>query len=170
MYTSEDEFVQVLSALRRVELEPWLDTLPPTVIWPGDQAVIDAMLADVPLPPGFDPSGLLDEQVRSRDVVRGEVAQAVACGWVESWIAATDAGDAAGVQRAVDAMAGSGDWAIVKEPDPEADQLNGQLRQLQYDEIRMIAEAMPTDAVIPLDGGPGMKVRDLYANWLDCHP
>jgi hypothetical protein len=168
-FTSENEFVQVLTALREVERDPWLDALPPTLIWPDDQAVIDAMLVDVPLPPGFDASALLEERVRSREVVRGEVAQAVACGWVESWISATDAGDAAGVQQAVDAMAGSRDWAIVKEADPEADQLNGQLRQLKYDSIRTIAEAMPTDAVIPLDGGPGMRVRELYANWLNCH-
>jgi len=165
----EDEFVEVLAAIRKVELDVWTDALPPTVIWSGDQAVIDAMLVDVPLPPGFDSSGLLDARLQTREEVRGLVAQAVACGWVESWIAATDAGDAAGVQRAVDVMAGSGDWAIVKEADPEADQLNGQLRQLRYDEIRTIAEAMPTDAVIPLDGGPGMKVRELYANWLECH-
>jgi hypothetical protein len=168
-YGSEDEFFEMLTALRRVEREPWLDTVPPNVVWPGDQSVTDAMLVDIPLPPGFDPATLVSNLVRSREAVRGEVAQAVACGWVESWIAATDAGDAAGVQRAVDVMAASGDWPIVKEPDPEADQLNGQLRQLKYDSIRTIADAMPTDAVIPLDGGQGMKVRELYANWLNCH-
>jgi len=38
----------------------------------------------------------------------------VACGWVESWIAARAAGDPAGAQRALEAIEASGDWPIVQ--------------------------------------------------------
>jgi hypothetical protein len=43
------------------------------------------------------------------------VTGAVACGWLDQWVTATDAGDEAAAQRAVDAMATSHHWAILKE-------------------------------------------------------
>jgi hypothetical protein len=43
-----------------------------------------------------------------------KVGNAVACGWVESWIAARAGGDKATAGRAVEALASSADWPVVR--------------------------------------------------------
>jgi hypothetical protein len=59
------------------------------------------------LPPGFDAAVLQGTDSVSD---RYQVADTVACDWIESWLAATGAGEAARASEAVDAMASSRHW------------------------------------------------------------
>jgi hypothetical protein len=67
------------------------------------------------VPPGFDATALQSEDsIADHSSLAVKVGNAVACSWAESWIAARAAGDQAAAQRAVDAMAGSADWPIIR--------------------------------------------------------
>jgi hypothetical protein len=72
------------------------------------------MLRGVPLPPGFDASALEAESELANHYEFGQaVAGAVACGWLESWSAATGSGDEAGARQAVEAMSGARRWPVL---------------------------------------------------------
>jgi len=115
-------FAGLLAALEEVDVDAWLTALPEQVVRPdGERDAIAGMLADVPLPPGFDPRSLERGAAIDRYQVGAQATGAVACGWIESWIAASSRGDAAAAQEAVDAMATSRDWAILQEMDAEGD-------------------------------------------------
>lgn len=105
----------VVHSLRPVDIETWLAAMPAGVVTPaGRAAVVARMLRGIPYPPGFDPSGLESKTAVLDHYALGvKVADAVACGWVESWLAARRAGDAAAAQAAVEAMASSHHWPLL---------------------------------------------------------
>jgi hypothetical protein len=105
----------LLRSLRAVSVERWLAAMPPEVVQPAaESGVIARMLQGVPLPPGFDASSLEAEGEPSNRFELGRaVAGAVACGWLESWGAATRSGDAATAEAAVAAMSGARHWAVL---------------------------------------------------------
>ena len=117
------DFKDVLGSLVEVDVDTWLSAMPASVVKPGARAeVVDQMLADLPLPDGFDRTALRqDASVQDRYHLGAKVASAVACGWIERWIDANAAGDAQAAQQAVDAMATSRRWAILVEMDAEGD-------------------------------------------------
>ena len=52
----------VVADIKRVDVQSWLEALPPEIVTPGRaQAAADKLLAGIPLPPGFD----RDRRVRS---------------------------------------------------------------------------------------------------------
>lgn len=109
------EHETLLRSLRAVSVDRWLAAMPPEVVQPAaESGVIAQMLQGVPLPPGFDASALEaeDEPTNSFDLGQA-VAGAVACGWLESWDAATRSGDAATAEAAVAAMSGARHWAVL---------------------------------------------------------
>lgn len=112
---SRSDNATVLRSLLRVSVERWLAAMPPEVVQPTARSgVIARMLHDVPLPPGFDLAALETEtHITSRFELGRTVADAVACGWLESWSAATQAGDKATAQRAVEGMAGARRWPVL---------------------------------------------------------
>jgi hypothetical protein len=113
----EDTYRQVIESLRAVDVDTWLGAMPATVVRPVDRAgTVDEMLTDIPLPPGFDIGSLRTEDaVLDRYQLGARVTGAVTCGWLDRWVAATRAGDAAGAREAVEALQTSHDWPILHE-------------------------------------------------------
>lgn len=105
----------LLRSVRAVSVDRWLAAMPPEVVQPAaESGVIAQMLHGVPLPPGFDPASLEAEGELSNRFDLGQaVAGAVACGWIESWDAATRSGDASTAEAAVTAMSGARHWAVL---------------------------------------------------------
>jgi hypothetical protein len=154
-----DAFRATLASLRQVDVDTWLSAMPESVIVPARQAeVIQGMLAGIPVPPGFDSSAIrASDAVRERYHLGADVAGAVACAWIERWIAAREEGDKAGAREAADAMATSRTWPVLVEMDDEGD----------YPEVLWeYAAAMSSDGEVP--GGPGMTVEETYRDALGC--
>ena len=81
---------------------------------------VDALLADVPLPPGFDVQPLRDlPGARDRYQEIARVSSAVTCGWLDVWFDAQESEDPAAGQPAVDALATATDWAMLIEIDSQ---------------------------------------------------
>ena len=71
------------------------------------------MLAGLPFPPGFDREALRSLQTRDRYQLGARVAGAVACGWIERWLA--------GDPKAAAALATSRDWPVLQQMNAEGD-------------------------------------------------
>jgi hypothetical protein len=108
-------YESVLRSLRAVSVERWLAAMPPEVVQPAaESGVIAQMLHGVPLPPSFESSALEAEGALTNRYELGQaVAGAVACGWLESWDAATRSGDGATAAAAVAAMSSARHWAVL---------------------------------------------------------
>ncbi|ONI69406.1 hypothetical protein BWI15_22745 [Kribbella sp. ALI-6-A] len=110
----------LLAKLKTVDTEAWLDAMPDTIVKQSDAPrVIDEMLADVPVPNGFDRTPFLKILVLSRYQFGAKVTGAISCGWLAQWNAAKKAGDAEKMQEAVTALAGSRSWKILQEMDKQ---------------------------------------------------
>lgn len=111
-------FDQVLTKVERVGVPTWQASLPKTVVTPDRAAAVAKdMLADVPLPPGFDEAALTELGTNDRYQFAAKITGRVGCGWIREFRRATEAKDAAGRQRASEAMGGSRQWAILREID-----------------------------------------------------
>lgn len=78
-------------------------------------ADVDAMLADVDLPPSFDLGALTDRQganIRYQEIA--EVSGAVACGWLEEYFDNLDT-DPARARAAAEALGRSREWSMLLE-------------------------------------------------------
>lgn len=113
---SEDAYREILGSLQSTSVETWLAAMPPGVVQPDEQdELVDSLLMDVPLPPGFDLGRLRDQAVLNPDGLRYKVADSVSCGWLDSWAAANASGDDAAIADAVDAMATADEWPVMQE-------------------------------------------------------
>jgi hypothetical protein len=114
------EYRRLLGSLKTVGVDEWLGAMPPSVVLPADsEQVIEAMLAGIPQPDGFElerPKG-----VRERYHLGARVAGGVACAWIERWIEARADGDVAAAGEAVEAMRTSRRWPILREMKAEGD-------------------------------------------------
>jgi hypothetical protein len=112
----QKEYDAVVHSLRPVDIDAWLGAMPPNVVRPEARpAAVEQMLRGVPLPPGFDAGALQGESsVLNHYQLAAKVGNAVACGWVESWLGATGAGDPARAEEAVAAMASSRHWPLTQ--------------------------------------------------------
>lgn len=113
---SATEFVDALRSLRIATLRDWLAAVPEKVVRLDERPrEVDAMLADVPLPPGFDTAPLKrGELVKDRYQLGATVIGAVSCAWIDRWAAARRAGDRAGAAEAAAAMARVTDAALMR--------------------------------------------------------
>ena len=147
-----------MATLEVLPAETWV-TLVPAVLPSQRPAVVDGMLADIPLPPGFDPEAVRASTpaVPGPYHVGADVTGAVACGWIDSWVAARAAGDSAAAQAAVDALATAHDWDVLVEMEAQGD-WPGVLWEY--------ADALSTDG--PVSGGRPLTVTESYANALGC--
>jgi hypothetical protein len=109
------EHEALLRSVRVVSVDRWLAAMPPEVVQPAaESGVIAQMLHGVRLPPGLDPASLEAEgELSNRFDLGRAVAGAVACGWMESWDAATRSGDTATAEAAVTAMSSARHWAVL---------------------------------------------------------
>jgi hypothetical protein len=109
------DYDAVLGSLRAVDVDTWLAAMPASVVKPEDRSqMVERMLTGVPVPPDFDLAALQNQsEVLNHYQLATEVSGTVACGWVESWLTATAAGDAAGARKAVAAMASSRSWPLL---------------------------------------------------------
>ena len=121
---SEDAFRAVLGSLERVSVDDWLDAMPPSVVKPGDRATAVAeMLQGLPLPTGFDQGVLdrIDSGVSDRYQLGARVAGAVACAWIDQWVAADATGDATAKAEAAEAIGTARTWPILLEMEEAGD-------------------------------------------------
>jgi hypothetical protein len=109
-------YERLLDGLRRVDVDAWLSAMPPSVIKTADRAhVVQEMLGDIDVPPGFDAKALEDGSLKDRYQLGAEVTGAVACAWIVRWDAARKRGDDAIAAAAVVAMQRSHRWKILHE-------------------------------------------------------
>lgn len=108
-------YEEVVHSLRAVDVDTWLAAMPASVVSPDARAdAVAAMLRGIPYPPGFDPARLESETAVLNHYDLGvRVADAISCGWVESWLAAQASGDGAAAREAVEAMSGSRHWPLL---------------------------------------------------------
>jgi len=113
---SRAAYVGILDSLRAVDVDTWLAAMPASTVRPEARSeAVDQLVQGMPLPPGFDAGALKSgASIADESTLAVKVGNAIACGWVESWIAARAAGDRAAAERAVEAMADSSDWPLVR--------------------------------------------------------
>lgn len=106
-------FADVLRRMHSVDVNAWLSAMPASVVKPLDQAAaISELLRGVPLPPtgwhANGPSGSGD--VQDHYQLAASVYGGVTCSWIDEWLLARQAGDAARAQRAAAALESSHRW------------------------------------------------------------
>jgi hypothetical protein len=153
------EYRRVLESLHPVSVDEWLGAMPPSVVLPAKTGdAVDAMLEGILVPDGFDRERLKrDATVRDRYQLGARVSGAVACAWIERWVAAHRSGDDAAAKAAVDAMQTTRQWPILREMDRAGD----------YPEVLwQLAGAMNGDGIVP--AGRPMTVEEAYRDALGC--
>lgn len=119
---SRKEFARVLANVVRADARTWLGALPPEIVIPERaRARASEVLADVPLPPGFDVATLVDVGINDPYHFGAAVTSRVGCGWIAEWQRARASGDEAGVRRAVEALRSSHGWQVLRDMDKAGD-------------------------------------------------
>jgi hypothetical protein len=149
----------VVGTIERVAQEEWLAALPDDIIDPSERpAVVDQMLADVPVHPAVDVNALkTSSTVSHRYQLGAHVTGVVACAWIEQWIDAQASEDSSSAREAEAAMASSRDWAIMIEMDRDGD---------WPEAVWQFADAIAGDGQVVM--GRTMSVVESYEQSLDC--
>lgn len=161
-FDSDEQFVAALTSLAVVDPATF-DAAAGTdgVVTSADRAAfVEGLLADVPLPPGFDAEQLASADganVRYQEIAR--VSGAVACGWLDIWFDATETGDDATARQAADALATSADWTML---DEIADEGGWAQSVWEY------ADSVNGGAGIITGNGPTAPTRELAESGLGC--
>ncbi|WP_157744654.1 hypothetical protein [Micromonospora viridifaciens] len=116
------DFDRVLADVVHVDVRTWLAALPAEIVTPErvDERAAK-VLADVPLPPGFDTATLNDLGIYDAYQFGVEVTSRVGCGWIAEWRRAKKAGDDAALKRAADALRSSHKWKVLHQMNDEGD-------------------------------------------------
>lgn len=117
---SRKEFARVLADIVRVDARTWLAVLPAEMVMPVRERAAK-VLADVPLPPGFDVTALEDIGVSDSYHFGVGVTSRVGCGWIAEWQRARASGDEAGVRRAAEALRSSHGWRVLRDMNKAGD-------------------------------------------------
>jgi hypothetical protein len=114
---SSEAYTQVLDALTPVSSGEWLAAMPANVVVPSDvDAVAAEMMADMPLPPGFDAAEAVgDDLSGDRYDIGAQVSGAVMCAWLVRWDEGNRTSNQGMVDSAVAAMQSSKDWEVLHE-------------------------------------------------------
>jgi hypothetical protein len=112
-----DDYFDALDALRVVDEVTWEAAMPDRAITPRQRgAVVDRMLVDIPLPPGFDVAPLRQgEAAIDRTQLGVKVAGSVACAWIDRWLQARKDGNEAAGRDATRALGTSRNWQVFKD-------------------------------------------------------
>ncbi|MFI5896312.1 hypothetical protein ACIA5D_40055 [Actinoplanes sp. NPDC051513] len=116
------EFDRVLTHVVQVDVETWLEALPPEIVTPGRAGeAATKVLNGVPIPPKFDRSKI--EALGANDPYQfgAQVVALVGCGWIAEWERARKAGDAGAVKRAADALSSSHQWKVLNDMNAAGD-------------------------------------------------
>ena len=110
-------YQQVVGSIEPTTVDNWLAAMPDSVVQPPDRAsTVDAMAADMPIPPGLSLDSLRQEDgVLDRYQLGAKVSSTVACGWLDLWANGIRTGDDTAVAQATAAMGTSHNWAILQE-------------------------------------------------------
>lgn len=167
---SKAAYDAVLGSLRPVDVDTWLAAMPASVVRPEDRvAAVEVALRGVPLPPDFDRAALEQEDtVRDHYAFAIEVASAVACGWVESWLAAKRAGDAETAAAAVRAMSTAPRWPLMQGREMQ----RGWAMNLEYAAKEVARDDLnlgPAGSVVNPDGS-GYELGPAWSLALGCKP
>ena len=111
-------FEERLGWLTKVDSQAWLDAMPPGVVKAAEYGTtVKQMLAEIPLPPGFDQSKVPDLGLTTdRYQVGAAVGGAVACAWFRRWHKARTTHDIATAREAEKVMRESNtQWPIFRE-------------------------------------------------------
>lgn len=107
-------FDQILKHVVRVNVRTWLAALPSEMVTPARARQAAAgILADIPLPPGFDKSTVNTLGVNDPYQFGAQVTSQVGCGWIKEWQRARKAGDQEAKLRAAAALSGSHHWSVL---------------------------------------------------------
>jgi hypothetical protein len=116
------EFDRILTHVVRVDVPTWLAALPPEIVTPSrvnERAT--TVLADIPLPPGFDKAALADLGTNDAYQFGAGVTSRVGCAWIAEWQRAKRAGDDAALRRAADALRSSHQWKVLHQMNADGD-------------------------------------------------
>lgn len=162
---SKQAYEALLRSLRPVDIDTWLAALPASIVRPPDRAsTVESMLREVPLPPGFDVAALSEEtSFLDGKQFAVKVGSAVACGWFDSWVAATRAGDEAAAVEAAKVMLAASDWPVMQQI--TSDWVNYMMRysrQIAYGSLKLGPYAFG------VEGGAFYGYGPSYAGHLGC--
>ena len=119
---SKEAYVDVLNRLGAVDGATWAAAMPTGAVAPADAgAVIAEMLADIPVPEGFDAGVLETGLTTDRYQLGAVVAGAAACSWMDSWDDGVKGGDQAAADEAVAAMQTSRRWDVLRDMNGQGD-------------------------------------------------
>jgi hypothetical protein len=142
--------------IEQVDIRTWLAAMPASVVTADNiDAAVRHALVGIPLPPGFDASSLDRGLALDRYQFGARVAGMVACGWIEEWERARQAGDAGAADRAALALGTSHDWRLLREMEPEG----------AYPEV--VREY--ADAIASAPAGGDTAAVEGYRGALGCH-
>jgi hypothetical protein len=159
VFADVDAYKAVAATLQFVDEETWLGALPDDVVDPDERpAVVESMLADIPVHPKVDVEKLkTSSAISDRYQLGAQVSGAVACAWIDQWIEAERSGDDRAAREAVDAMTTSRRWAILEEMKSQ-----GGWTEVLWD----YADSMTGDGTVT--GGSTILLADDYASGLGC--
>ncbi len=160
-FESEESFFQALAELRYTDADTLSQLSDGGITAPSQRdGTIAAMIADVPLPPGFDVDALAAwPGVNDRYQEIARVSGAVACGWLDVWFEAQESGDADAAGRAAGALATSMEWSMLLEIESQ-----GGWSQAVWE----FAGAVNGDNGIITGGGEMVPERDMAESGLGC--
>lgn len=146
---------EALAELRGASVDEWLGAMPASIVRPDQSdTVIDEMLVDLPLPPGFDRAQLNTEGMpRDRYQLGARVVAAVACGWIKTWLE----GEAKPRAEAVAALKTARSWTVLKELAKQ-----GMYHEVLFQHV----DAVAADGMI--GGGKTLTVGQSYKDALGC--
>jgi DNA-directed RNA polymerase specialized sigma24 family protein len=146
-----------LTAWRKLDAVPE-DAVPWLFATARRHIAIAQMLVDVPVHPSVDVDELKDSpEVRDRYQLGAEVTAAVSCAWISQWVDATNEGDEAAAQEAVDAMATARNWTILQDMNEEGD---------WPEAVWVYADEMVENSSVP--AGRPLTVEESYRSALGC--
>jgi hypothetical protein len=165
---SRADYEAVLGSLRPVSVETWLAAMPASVVGPEDRAAaVEEALRGVPLPPGFDRAALEEEgAVRDQYQFVAHVTGLVACGWVESWLAAKRTGNEKVAAEAVEAMSTWSSWPSLRGEEMErgwAENIRQAANRIEHGRLNH----GPAGALVNPDG-TGYELGPAWAVALNC--
>ncbi|MFG1606751.1 hypothetical protein [Actinoplanes sp. NPDC049265] len=109
-------YEELLTRVKQVDVKTWLAALPPEIVTPDKAPAAAAkLLADIPLPPGFDPKKIAYEGTNDPYQFGARVTSEVGCRWIEEWDRARTAGDKNARDRAAAALKGSHHWKVLND-------------------------------------------------------
>ncbi|KUL39997.1 hypothetical protein [Actinoplanes awajinensis] len=108
-------FDALLPKIKQVDAKTWLAAMPAAIVTPDRiESSAREILADVPVPPGFDVGSLDGIGTNSKYHFGARVIGQVGCAWIAELQRAKNTDDDAAAEKATDAMGSSHDWQILK--------------------------------------------------------